>query len=156
MNSSEGVSLLSRFVEWILSFYQSAVNGLIGIFSGSGAGSALSWLMRSWKSLFAFLLISGVIANIVIYVIRWKPHWWWFAKKRMVVNDELLQRRGKGKKSAKPAAARPAAKPSTIVPRKGASETLKLSTIAPSPAGDLMESEFDDLLSVHEKSKKNS
>ena len=162
MNSSGGVKFLSRFVEWLLSFYQDAVDGLIDMLTGGQTDGALMWLMKSWKSLFLLLLIGGIVLNVIIYFVRWKPHWWWFAKKRLVVNDELLDRRS--------AAAKPRRKPSTIVPRKDAAESLKLSTIAPSPAGKPLKSEsptlftddtddlFDDpsgeLMELHTKKRK--
>ena len=156
MNNSEGVKSLSRFVEWILSFFQDAVNSLFDMLSGGQTDSALMWLMKSWKGLFMLLLFSGIALNIVIYFVRWKPHWWWFAKKRMVVNDELISKRKKNAVFGEP---RPKAKPSTIVPRKDDAQSLKLSTIAPSPlfkdSTDSMFGEAEgELMEVHPKKRR--
>lgn len=157
MNSSEGVKGLSRFVEWILSFYQDAVNSLIEMFGGRQTDSALLWLMKSWKGLFLLLLIGGIALNIVIYFVRWKPHWWWFAKKRMVVSDELVRKRDKTSASGQ---AHPRVRASTIVPRKDEAQSLKLSTIAPAPLfKDSADSLFDEaegeLMEVHPKKHKS-
>ncbi|MBQ9408613.1 MAG: hypothetical protein IJU28_04380 [Clostridia bacterium] len=155
MNSSEGVKALSRFVEWLLSFYQSAVNSLIEMLTGGHTDSALTWLMKSWKSLFILIVIAGTALNITVYFVRWKPHWWWFAKRRMVVDDALLARR-KPAKSASPARR----KPSTIVPRKDSAQSLQLSTKAPSPlfkddADSLFDDPGDELMEVHTKKRKS-
>ena len=155
MSSSEGVKALSRFVEWLLSFYQSAVNGLIDMLTGGHTDSALAWLMKSWKSLFILIVIVGTALNITIYFMRWKPHWWWFAKRRMIVNDELLSRR---KPRASVASARK--KPSTIVPRRDSAQSLQLSTLAPSPlfkedSDSLFDNAGDELMEVHKKKRKS-
>ena len=150
MNSSGGVKFLSRFVEWLLSFYQDAVDGLIDMLTGGQTDGALMWLMKSWKSLFLLLLIGGIVLNVIIYFVRWKPHWWWFAKKRMVVDDALVEK--KQKRAADPA---PARKPSTYIPKR-----IEAAPAHKAPArgsltddGDLMATDGDDLMRPH-KSKK--
>lgn len=155
MSSSEGVKALSRFVEWLLSFYQSAVNSLIDMLTGGQTDSALTWLMKSWKSLFLLIVIIGVALNITVYFMRWKPHWWWFAKRRMIVDDALLNR-----KKPRAAAQSQRRKPSTIVPRKDSAQNLQLNTLAPSPMfKDDSDSLFDDaadkLMEVHTKKRKS-
>lgn len=112
MNSSDGVRALSRFVEWLLSFFQDTVSSLIEMLSGGQTGSALNWLMRSWKSLFMLFLLAGMVLNVVIYFARWRPHWWWLARRRPVVDDALLAKKKKTASSGK------RIKPSTIVPKR--------------------------------------
>ncbi len=136
MNEVSG--FLAYIAGRISALFQDFFDAALNLVSGSPMeGSLLNWLFKSWKPLLALLILGGIAANIIVYFARWKPHWWWFAKKRMVVDDALISK-GKGKKvSAKKAdRSRKAAisKPSTIVPRKDAAQSLRLSTIAPSPA----------------------
>ena len=160
MSGAGIVKLLSYFLEWLLSYYQDTVEGIITMLSSGQTDGALMWLMKSWKSLFIALIVCGIILNIVIFVARWKPYWWWFAKKRMIVNDELLNKRKKSKKNTT-SHKRPARTPSTIVRRKDASQTLQLSTIAPVPARkttakSLFEEDADELLIPHKKNQRRA
>ena len=115
MSGAGIVKLLSYFLEWLLSYYQDTVEGIITMLSSGQTDGALMWLMKSWKSLFIALIVCGIILNIVIFVARWKPYWWWFAKKRMIVDDALVEKR---KKTSVHTNSSTAVKPSTYIPRR--------------------------------------
>ena len=34
------------------------------------------------------LLVVGVVMDLLIWLIRWRPHWVWFRKKRVIINDK--------------------------------------------------------------------
>ena len=89
-----------KIIETVLSWFRYLFNGCVSLFTGTEGGSLIRWLSSSWIYLLVFLLIAGIVLNLVIYMIRWRPHWWWFGKKRMVIDDVLLTPRKKKKPSA--------------------------------------------------------
>ena len=73
------LSWLKGFADWVLRLFDLA---------GSGGVSPLAWLSDHWLQLLIILLIVGVAADIIIWLIRWRPYWVWFRKKRIVVDDK--------------------------------------------------------------------
>lgn len=106
----------------LLSWLQSLISGVWSLFSGGGGGSLLRWFSQNWLSILVVLMIIGVSANIIVYLLRWRPFWWWFRKKRLIVDDEMFEEAPV--KRRKPAN-RNTAKPSTIVPRRAPSKGSK-------------------------------
>lgn len=77
------------FLQVLLGWLQSLFNGVWALFSGGSGGSVLRWFSENWLSLLIVLLVFGIVTDIVVYLIRWRPFWWWFRKKRMVIDDEV-------------------------------------------------------------------
>ena len=77
------------FLQILFGWLQNLFNGIWALFSGGSGGSVLRWLSENWLSLLIVLLIFGLVTDVVIYLIRWRPFWWWFRKKRMVIDDEV-------------------------------------------------------------------
>ena len=73
------LSWLKGFANWVLRLFDLA---------GSGGVSPLEWLSDHWLQLLIILLIVGVAADIIVWLIRWRPYWVWFRKKRIVVDDK--------------------------------------------------------------------
>ena len=73
------LSWLKGFANWVLRLFDLA---------GSGGVSPLEWLSEHWSQLLIILLIAGVAADIIVWLIRWRPYWVWFRKKRIVVDDK--------------------------------------------------------------------
>ena len=73
------LSWLKGFADWVLRLFDLA---------GSGGVSPLEWLSEHWSQLLIILLIAGVAADIIVWLIRWRPYWVWFRKKRIVVDDK--------------------------------------------------------------------
>lgn len=73
------LSWLKGFASWVLRLFDLA---------GSGGVSPLEWLSEHWSQLLIILLIAGVAADIIVWLIRWRPYWVWFRKKRIVVDDK--------------------------------------------------------------------
>lgn len=120
------ISLPRQFIESILGWFQSIVSGFLGIFTGSSDESFLSWIGDTWIGWVCFILIGGAIVNLLIYVIRWRPHWWWLAKRRMVVDDRLVD-------NYEPNLRRT---PSTKVPKREQATAQQASKDKPSKAGE--------------------
>lgn len=118
------------FIKGLLSWLQYLVNSLIGLIGGTEGSSLISFLARYWKGILVFLFIIGCGANIVIYMIRWRPQWWWFAKKRMIIDDSILEPKGRKKT---------AVKPSTIVPVQKKKSSKPSRDLPGTDGGDLME-----------------
>ena len=45
---------------------------------------------RHWLSMLLTLLIAGVVIDLLVWLIRWRPYWVWFRKKRIVI--EVIMR----------------------------------------------------------------
>ena len=70
---------MKGFAIWVLRMFNLA---------GRGGFSPLSWLMNNWLQLLIVLLIGGIVTDLVIWLIRWRPYWIWFRKKRILIEDE--------------------------------------------------------------------
>lgn len=103
------------FLQILLGWLQSLFNGLWALFSGGSGGSVIRWFSDNWLSLLLTLLVLGIVMDVVIYLIRWRPFWWWFRKKRIIIDDEIyddyVDRRVKTKDGK-------TVHPSTIVKRR--------------------------------------
>ena len=106
------LSWLKGFASWVLRLFDLA---------GSGGVSPLEWLSEHWSQLLIILLIVGVAADIIVWLIRWRPYWVWFRKKRIVVDD---------KEFFESDADVPRPRPDTIVQRQ---ETRKVPVRPPRP-----------------------
>ena len=70
---------LKGFATWVLRLFNLA---------GRGVFSPLAWLSENWLHLLIFLLIAGIVIDLVVWLIRWRPYWVWFHKKRILIEDE--------------------------------------------------------------------
>ena len=70
---------LKGFAIWVLRLFNLA---------GSVGTSPLLWLAHNWLFLLIVLMAIGVGADILVWLVRWRPHWVWFGKERVIVNDE--------------------------------------------------------------------
>ena len=60
------LSWLKGFANWVLRLFDLA---------GSGGVSPLEWLSGHWLQLLVVLLIIGVAADIIVWLVRWRPYW---------------------------------------------------------------------------------
>ncbi|MBR0368332.1 MAG: hypothetical protein IJH86_08100, partial [Clostridia bacterium] len=70
---------LKGFANWVLRLFHLA---------GSAGANPLLWLSRNWLFLLIVLMAVGVAGDILVWLVRWRPHWVWFHKERVIVNDE--------------------------------------------------------------------
>ena len=105
------LSWLKGFASWVLRLFDLA---------GSGGVSPLEWLSEHWSQLLIILLIAGVAADIIVWLIRWRPYWVWFRKKRIVVDDKAFFEDAEvpGARDGDTIPLRPVRRPDTIVRRE--------------------------------------
>lgn len=74
----------------MLGWLKGVASWILGLFdlAGSSGFSPLSWLSENWLHILIVLLIAGVAADVLVWLLRWRPHWVWFNKKRIVINDD--------------------------------------------------------------------
>lgn len=70
---------LKGFANWVLRLFHLA---------GGAGTSPLLWLAHNWLFLLIVLMAIGVAADILVWLVRWRPHWVWFRKERVIVNDD--------------------------------------------------------------------
>jgi len=78
----------NAIVDTMLGWLKGLASWVLRLFNLSAGGSPLKFLADNWLKLLVILLIAGVAADIIIWLIRWRPHWVWFRKKRVVINDK--------------------------------------------------------------------
>ena len=82
----QSTSLMNTMLSWLKGFAR-MVLGLFDL-AGENAFSPLEYLINHWKALLITIIIIGFVADIVIWLVRWRPHWVWFRKKRIVIDDD--------------------------------------------------------------------
>ena len=80
----------SAIVDTMLGWLKGFANWVLRLFNlaGSVRVSPLLWLSHNWLKLLIFFMIVGVAADVLVWLVRWRPHWVWFRKERVIVNDE--------------------------------------------------------------------
>ena len=73
------LSWLKGFANWVLRLFNLA---------GSTSASPLLWLSHNWLKLLIFFMVLGVATDILVWLVRWRPHWVWFRKERVIVDDD--------------------------------------------------------------------
>jgi len=79
---------LNAIVDTMLGWLKGLASWVLRLFNLSGGISPLKFLADNWLQLLILLLIIGVAVDLIIWLIRWRPHWVWFRKKRVVINDK--------------------------------------------------------------------
>ena len=74
----------------MLSWLKGVASWILGLFdlAGSSGFSPLTWLSENWLPMLIVLLVAGVVIDLLVWLVRWRPHWIWFNKKRIVINDD--------------------------------------------------------------------
>lgn len=80
----------TAIMNMMLGWLKGVANWILGLFdlAGTSGFSPLTWLSDNWLMLLVILLAAGVVIDIIIWLVRWRPHWVWFNKKRIVINDD--------------------------------------------------------------------
>ena len=74
-------------VNIMLGWLKGLASWVLRLFNLSGGISPLRFLANSWLELLVLFLLIGLAADLVIWLIRWRPHWVWLRKKRVIIND---------------------------------------------------------------------
>ena len=78
----------NAIVNAMLGWLKGLASWVLKLFNLSGGFSPLKFLADNWLQLLVLFLIIGVVTDVLIWLIRWRPHWVWFHKKRVVINDK--------------------------------------------------------------------
>lgn len=77
----------NAIVNAMLGWLKGLASWVLKLFNLSGGFSPLKFLADNWLRLLVLFLIVGVTLDVLVWLIRWRPHWVWFKKKRVVIND---------------------------------------------------------------------
>ena len=79
----------SAIVDGMLGWLKGIANWVLRLFNLAGGGaSPLMWLSQNWLKLLILLLVIGVAGDVLVWLVRWRPHWVWFRRERVIVEDE--------------------------------------------------------------------
>ena len=78
----------NAIVNAMLGWLKGLASWVLRLFNLSGGFSPLKFLADNWLKLLIVLLVVGVVMDLLIWLIRWRPHWVWFRKKRVIINDK--------------------------------------------------------------------
>lgn len=79
----------NAIVDGMLGWLKGLANWVLRLFNLAGAGgNPLLWLSQNWLRLLIVLTVIGVAADILVWLVRWRPHWVWFRRTRVIVNDD--------------------------------------------------------------------
>ena len=78
----------NAIVNAMLGWLKGLASWVLKLFNLSGGFSPLKFLADNWLQLLVLLLAIGVVVDLLVWLIRWRPHWVWFRKKRVVINDK--------------------------------------------------------------------
>lgn len=78
----------NAIVDTMLGWLKGLASWVLRLFNLSAGGSPLKFLANNWLHILVILLIAGVAVDLIIWLIRWRPHWVWFRKKRVIINDK--------------------------------------------------------------------
>ena len=75
----------SAIVDTMLGWLKGFANWVLRLFhlAGSAGANPLLWLSRNWLFLLIVLMAVGVAGDILVWLVRWRPHWVWFRKERV-------------------------------------------------------------------------
>lgn len=77
-------AIVNAMLGWLKGF----AGWVLKLFNLSAGFSPLEFLANNWLKLLIFFLILGVVVDLLVWLIRWRPHWVWFHKKRVIINDK--------------------------------------------------------------------
>lgn len=78
----------NAIVDAMLGWLKGIAGWVLKLFNLSGGFSPLKFLADNWLELLVFFLAAGVAIDLLVWLIRWRPHWVWFRKKRVIINDK--------------------------------------------------------------------
>lgn len=84
---------VESFIELMLSWMRWLTNRFWGLLRGGVPGGFLAWFSDNWLNLAASLIIAGLIADWLVWMLRWRPYWLWLHKKQIVYEDVDAKRR---------------------------------------------------------------
>lgn len=87
---------VNAIVNATLGWLKAVASWVLKLFNLAGGANPLGWLSHNWLKLLILLMIIGVGMDILVWLLRWRPHWVWFKRKRIIVNDEKMLKDSRG------------------------------------------------------------
>lgn len=78
----------NAIVNAMLGWLKGVASWVLKLFNLSSGFSPLKFLADNWLKLLIFFLVVGMAMDLLVWLIRWRPHWVWFRKKRVLINDK--------------------------------------------------------------------
>ena len=78
----------NAIVNAMLGWLKGLASWVLKLFNLSGGFSPLKFLADHWLQLLILFLVIGVVVDLLVWLIRWRPHWVWLHKKRVIINDK--------------------------------------------------------------------
>ena len=78
----------NAIVNAMLGWLKGLASWVLKLFNLSGGFSPLKFLADHWLQLLIIFLVIGVVVDLLVWLIRWRPHWVWLHKKRVIINDK--------------------------------------------------------------------
>ena len=79
----------------LLGWAKSAVSWLWGVISDDGNGGMLGWILDHWLLLLVLLCLSGVLIDLVVYLLRWQPYRVWRSRRESREEVDALEQETK-------------------------------------------------------------
>lgn len=79
-------TLITLMLGWIRALTDWIWN-IVSLGDGSAGKSFLTWFGANWPKVVLLMLVIGLAADWLIWLVRWKPYWVWFGKKRRILED---------------------------------------------------------------------
>ncbi len=109
----------NAIVDTMLGWLKGLASWVLKLFNLSGGFSPLKFLADNWLKLLIILLITGMAVDLLVWLIRWRPHWVWFHKKRVIINDKNFFAQEKfADVEGQQSRSRPNSKSSVVRPRR--------------------------------------
>ena len=115
------VEILLGWIRWLTSW-------VWDFFQADMAGGFISWFAAHWLSMAVTFMIIGLIADFIVWMIRWRPYWLWL-RKRQVIYEEVPR-----EQSDEPPAPRRVRRPR---PRRHMPSAYKRDYIDPFSSGEI-------------------
>lgn len=90
-----GTEYTDNFINVMLGWIRWLASNVAGMFQSSGGkggsfgASVLGWFADNWIGLLIVLILVGVVADWIVWMIRWRPYWLWFRKRRILLDDDI-------------------------------------------------------------------
>ncbi len=91
------VEVMLSWMRWLTSWFWNIVN------SKGTSGGFLHWFSENWLGVAVTLIIIGVVADWLVWMIRWRPYWLWLRKRQIIYEDVKPRRHSPRRQPAVPA-----------------------------------------------------
>ncbi len=74
----------------LLGWTESAANWFISLFSNPSGHGVLAFFMENWKAIAILLVLAGVVIDLIVWMLRWRPYKVWASGIRRLLHKKEL------------------------------------------------------------------